>query len=84
MIYDYQLKSLLSQWEERASKPHEKAYCFALWECVNELKSLIAHEHEEEDKIRELEILNSMPDEEARQYLLEAEADAYLSSMECQ
>lgn len=80
MIYAYQLSNLLSQWEGRLSEMQDTNYCFAIRECARDLRSLIDKAYEEEAQ-RELELYNSIPDEEAQEWLLNQEADNYLSSM---
>ena len=76
MIPYYRLQNLLSQWEGRLSSKQNTEYCFAIKECSKDLETLIADSIEEETKDRELEIFNSMPDEEIQAWLDDQEADA--------
>lgn len=72
MIYISDLQQLANKWTERMNNPTQSFdYRNALSECVYELNQLINKT-----------LLDELTEEDARQYLLEQEADSYLSSEE--
>ena len=76
MIIDSKaIESLIGQWEQRIAQNTDSSYKDALGECIYELGYCI-------NSVFQEDFLNSVPPEEVEQWLLEQEADAYLSSME--
>lgn len=75
MIDSKPIESLINQWKQRMEQDAEMSYKDALGECIYELEYCI-------NEIFQEDFLNSVPPEEIEQWLLEQEADAYLSSME--
>jgi hypothetical protein len=81
MIQLSDVNKLLNKWNERLnyykqfSDPLSISYRDALEECVYELQRLV------DDTLDEI-FVDSIPSEEVQQYLLEQEADSYLSSSE--
>ena len=76
MIIDSKaIESLTDQWEQRMKLSTDASYRDALGECIYELRNCINETFQED-------FLNSVPPEEIEQWLMEQEADAYLSSME--
>ena len=72
MIYINDVQQLADKWTERMNNPTQSFdYKNALSECIYELNQLINKT-----------LLDEMTEEDARQYLLEQEADSYLSSEE--
>ena len=72
MIYINDLQQLADKWTERMNNPAQSfEYKNALSECIYDLNQLINKT-----------LLDELTEEEARQYLLEQEADSYLSSEE--
>ena len=81
MIQLSDVNKLLNKWNERLnyykqfSDPLSISYRDALEECAYELQRLV------DDTLDEI-FMDSIPPEEVQQYLLEQEADSYLSSSE--
>ena len=81
MIQLSDVNKLLNKWNERLdyykqfSDPLSISYRDALEECVYELQRLV------DDTLDEI-FMDNIPSEEIQQYLLEQEADSYLSSSE--
>jgi hypothetical protein len=72
MIYISDIQQLADKWTERMNNPTQSFdYKNALSECIYELNQLINKT-----------LLDELTEEDARQYLLEQEADSYLSSEE--
>lgn len=72
MIYISDIQQLADKWTERMNNPTQSFdYKNAISECIYELNQLINKT-----------LLDEMTEEDARQYLLEQEADSYLSSEE--
>ena len=72
MIYISDVQQLADKWTERMNNPTQSFdYKNALSECIYELNQLINKT-----------LLDELTEEDARQYLLEQEADSYLSSEE--
>jgi len=72
MIYISDLQQLANKWTERMNNPAQSFdYRNAISECIYELNQLINKT-----------LLDEMTEEDARQYILENEADSYLSSEE--
>lgn len=72
MIYINDVQQLADTWTERMNNPAQSFdYKNALSECIYELNQLINRT-----------LLNEMTEEDARDYILSQEADAYLSSEE--
>lgn len=72
MIYINDVQQLADKWTERMNNPYQSLeYKDALSECIYELNQLINKT-----------LLDELTEEDARQYLLEQEADSYLSSEE--
>jgi len=72
MIYISDVQQLADKWTERMNNPAQSFdYRNALSECIYDLNQLINKT-----------LLDEMTEEDARQYLLEQEADSYLSSEE--
>jgi hypothetical protein len=72
MIYISDIQQLADKWTERMNNPAQSFdYKNALSECIYDLNQLINKT-----------LLDELTEEEARQYLLEQEADSYLSSEE--
>ena len=72
MIYISDVQQLADKWTERMNNPTQSfEYKNALAECVYDLNQLINKT-----------LLDELTEEDARQYLLEQEADSYLSSEE--
>lgn len=69
------IESLIDQWKQRMNNSTDASYKDALGECIYELGYCM-------NEIFQEDFLNSVPPEEVEQWLLEQEADAYLSSME--
>lgn len=76
---ELEVKSLISLWKERAeSNTQSSDYKCAVSECIAELQNYILnHSGESYEYWKE-----DIPTEEAREYLEQQEADAYLSLME--
>jgi hypothetical protein len=74
---ELEVKSLISLWKERAENgTQSNDYKCAVSECVAELQKYLAHT---EEYLYDLKY--NMPSEDAREYIEEQEADAYLSLM---
>ena len=72
MIYISDVQQLADKWIERMNNPTQSFdYKNAISECIYELNQLINKT-----------LLDELTEEDARQYLLEQEADSYLSSEE--
>lgn len=72
MIYISDIQQLADKWTERMNNPTQSFdYKNAISECIYELNQLINKT-----------LLDELTEEDARQYLLEQEADSYLSSEE--
>ena len=72
MIYISDVQQLADKWTERINNPTQSFdYKNAISECIYELNQLINKT-----------LLDEMTEEDARQYMLEQEADSYLSSEE--
>ena len=72
MIYTSDLQQLINNWQERVdTTAHSQLYKDGVMDCIYELNQLINKT-----------LLDEMTEEDARQYLLEQEADSYLSSEE--
>lgn len=68
-------KERLKKYQESPASQYNSGYKDALGECVHELESELTYTLEEQ-------MLATLPPKEIEEYLLEQEADAYLSSME--
>ena len=72
MIYISDVQQLADTWTERMNNPTQSFdYKTALSECIYDLNQLINKT-----------LLDELTEEDARQYMLEQEADSYLSSEE--
>jgi hypothetical protein len=72
MIYVNDVQQLADKWTERMNNPTQSFdYKTALSECIYDLNQLINKT-----------LLDELTEEDARQYLLEQDADSYLSSEE--
>ena len=72
MIYISDLQQLADKWTGRMNNPAQSfEYKNALSECIYELNQLI-----------DRTLLDEMTEEDAREYILSQEADAYISSEE--
>lgn len=72
MIYINDIQQLADKWTERMNNPAQSFdYRNALSECIYDLNQLINKT-----------LLDQMTEEDARDYILSQEADAYLSSEE--
>ena len=72
MIYISDVQQLADKWTERMNNPTQSFdYKNALSECIYELNQLINRT-----------LLDEMTEEDARQHMLEQEADSYLSCEE--
>ena len=72
MIYISDIQQLANKWTERMNNPTQSFdYKNAISECIYDLNQLINKT-----------LLDELTEEDARQYLLEQEADSYLSSEE--
>ena len=72
MIYISDVQQLADKWTERMNNPTQSFdYQNALSECIYELNQLVNKT-----------LLDEMTEEDAREYILSQEADAYLSSEE--
>lgn len=72
MIYISDIQQLADKWTERMNNPTQSFdYKNAISECIYDLNQLINKT-----------LLDELTEEDARQYLLEQEADSYLSSEE--
>ena len=72
MIYISDVQQLADKWTERMNNPTQSFdYRNALSECIYELNQLINKA-----------LLDEMTEEDARDYILQQEADSYLSSEE--
>ena len=72
MIYISDVQQLADKWTERMNNPSQSFdYRNALFECIYDLNQLINKT-----------LLDEMTEEDAREYMLSQEADAYLSSEE--
>ena len=72
MIYTSDLQQLINNWQERVdTTAHSQLYKDGVMDCIYELSQLINKA-----------LLEEMTEEDARDYILSQEADAYLSSEE--
>ncbi len=72
MIYTSDLQQLINNWQERVGTTvHSQLYKDGVMDCIYELNQLINKA-----------LLEEMTEEDARDYILSQEADAYLSSEE--
>ena len=72
MIYVTDLQQLINSWQERVDSPvHSSSYKDGVMDCIYELNQLISKS-----------FIDELTEEDAKQYLLQQEADNYLSSEE--
>ena len=82
MIAERNIESLLSQWKERLrNESYSEEYRCALGECMYDLQTILGKIKEEEEANLQ-EVIASLPPKEVEDYLLQQEADDYLSSLE--
>lgn len=82
MITERNISSLLSQWKERLSNDdYSEEYRCALGECMYDLQNILDKIKEEEEANLQ-EVIANLPSKEVEDYLMQQEADEYLSSIE--
>lgn len=76
MVHSTNINDLLHAWQNKLQNNHlSSEYKDALNDCLYDLQEVLKYSWQEE-------FLDSLPSEEAEQYLLEQEADNYLSTIE--
>ena len=72
MVYVTDLQQLINSWQERVdSSVHSSSYKDGVMDCIYGLNQLISKS-----------LIDELTEEDAKQYLLQQEADNYLSSEE--